>query len=638
MTGEGTTVLDHHFERLKPDGATLTALRAVALSDRSLLARRMLARLACPTDPEAPLAPGELRSDGRLHIAAAVVLATVLGTQPLEPWHRERALAIYDRLLDEGNEIVNAAHQSMHAQLMLHLGETERLREALRVYKNLERPIRRALETELFRLDHREDARGLLRRFQQFAGWADLDLHLRPADVPLLDRMELAGPPPVQGGQRISVIMSCYRPGLELLTSIRSVIAQTWQNWELLLVDDASGPESDALLAEAAALDPRVRLLRSDRNGGTYLARNLALKEAAGTFVTGLDSDDWAHPRWLEAQVEPMSRSREIVMTYSEGIRATGDLGLVLTPGRRLTEVRSTSIMYRRAEVLPELGRFDAIRKSADSEFRFRLVSRFGAKATASVPGRFTIVRQEAGTLSHGEIGEGWMHPARFAYESAFRHWHMAIRAGGDAYLGDDRPRALYAPRRIVDTATAPVTFDRLYLADWREWTGHHQALLKSARAVIAEGGSVAFAHLPRPWAFDLVKKPIAAEVLAFALEHSVEFVDRSAITVASVVVPDLEAEAALLVEQSDGIGAPVEVLDKRPVRVTAPRRPQRARRQPGPKALAALLAAAACAAVLGAVDATPFGPALLTGALVFAGGNAVLLAQTMASRLQRRY
>nr|BFF23314.1 hypothetical protein GCM10025732_12790 [Glycomyces mayteni] len=120
---------------------------------------------------------------GRLHCASAVALTRVLAVQPLEPWHRKRALELYDRVLDEGNEIVNAAHQGLHAELMFHFGQADRVADALAAYKNIDRPVRRALEAELHHPAPGEDTGEFLRRFQQFAAWADLDLELRDGDA-----------------------------------------------------------------------------------------------------------------------------------------------------------------------------------------------------------------------------------------------------------------------------------------------------------------------------------------------------------------------------------------------------------------------------------------------------------------------
>ena len=58
------------------------------------------------------------------------------------------------------------------------------------------------------------------------------------------------------------------------------MLAQTHGNLEILLVDDCSGPDFEDVFAQAEALDPRVRLLRQARNGGSYLGRNAALRVA----------------------------------------------------------------------------------------------------------------------------------------------------------------------------------------------------------------------------------------------------------------------------------------------------------------------------------------------------------------------
>lgn len=643
-TLEETAALDFCFGKPSNDKNSLHALKTVALSGKSRLARLMLSRLASPNDPTAPIRPGPLDCSGRLHCASAAVLATVLGTQPLEPWHRRRALELYDRLVSEGNEIVNSAHQGMHVQLMHYARQTERLRETLMAYRNIDRLTRRALEAELEFPGEKASPEAFLLRFQRFAAWADLRLGLRDGDAPLFDRIELNGLAPVHGGQRISVIMTCYEPGPELLTAVRSVRAQSWQNWELLLVDDASGPEYGEVLSEAAAIDPRVRVIRRERNGGTYAARNDALKTATGVFVTGIDSDDWAHPRWLEAQVEPLTRSREVRMTCSEGIRATSDLRLIVSPGRQLTEVRSTSIMYRRAEVHPELGYFDGIRKSADSEFRFRLVSRFGAEAVRFVPGRYTMVRQHEGTLSKGEIGEGWLHPARFAYESSFRHWHAAIRSGADnAYLGEEDSAPLYAPRRLADPDGSIDSCEHLYVADWRTWSKWQQALVQLAADAVDEGRVVAFAHYSRPWAQAGLKNPIVSQVLEFAREHGIEFVDPADIEAARVIVADQQTREALRYEFPDGIGASAEAIEKGAMRRTFATG-GRSVSQKSPLRLRTLLAiaiiagAGASAAALFTGVSKPLGQALAAGGLAFLSGAAVLAARRVRYKLLEHF
>lgn len=100
---------------------------------------------------------------------------------------------------------------------------------------------------------------------------------------------------PVADGPMISIIMPVYRPDVEhLREAIESVFRQTYENWELILVDDCSRDQGvRAQLEGAAGRDPeRVKLIVRSENGGISRATNDALAEAQGAFVAFLDHDD----------------------------------------------------------------------------------------------------------------------------------------------------------------------------------------------------------------------------------------------------------------------------------------------------------------------------------------------------------
>lgn len=107
----------------------------------------------------------------------------------------------------------------------------------------------------------------------------------------------------------ISVIMPAYNAEKYLPRSIGSVQAQTYENWELLVVDDGSADGSAALVERIAAQDPRVKLLRN-QHGGTARARNTALDVAKGEFLAFIDADDVFHPCFLQIAMEAMEREK----------------------------------------------------------------------------------------------------------------------------------------------------------------------------------------------------------------------------------------------------------------------------------------------------------------------------------------
>jgi len=99
---------------------------------------------------------------------------------------------------------------------------------------------------------------------------------------------------------RVSVLIPAYNAAHCIGQAIASVLAQTEQDFEILVVDDASSDATAALVEAAAADDPRIRLLRAPRNGGPGSARNRGIAAAAGEWIAPLDADDRFHPERLE--------------------------------------------------------------------------------------------------------------------------------------------------------------------------------------------------------------------------------------------------------------------------------------------------------------------------------------------------
>ena len=106
--------------------------------------------------------------------------------------------------------------------------------------------------------------------------------------------------PPRVRHVRVSVLIPAYNAEHCIGRAIGSVLAQTEQDFEILVIDDASSDTTAALVEAAAARDPRIRLLRARENGGPGLARNQGIAAASGEWVAPLDADDRFHPQRLE--------------------------------------------------------------------------------------------------------------------------------------------------------------------------------------------------------------------------------------------------------------------------------------------------------------------------------------------------
>lgn len=97
----------------------------------------------------------------------------------------------------------------------------------------------------------------------------------------------------------ISVIVPVYNTERYLPECLDSLLAQTYQNFELLLVDDGSPDQCWEILQQYAAQDARVRIFRKE-NGGVSSARNFGLRQAKGEYIGFVDSDDFVAPQYLE--------------------------------------------------------------------------------------------------------------------------------------------------------------------------------------------------------------------------------------------------------------------------------------------------------------------------------------------------
>lgn len=90
----------------------------------------------------------------------------------------------------------------------------------------------------------------------------------------------------------VSIIMPAYNAERFIGQSIESVLAQTYENWELVIADDCSQDNTAQIVAAYAQKDSRVRYYKLPENGGAAMARNLAIEKAQGRYLAFLDSDD----------------------------------------------------------------------------------------------------------------------------------------------------------------------------------------------------------------------------------------------------------------------------------------------------------------------------------------------------------
>lgn len=106
----------------------------------------------------------------------------------------------------------------------------------------------------------------------------------------------------------ISIIMPVYNSGLYLREMIDSILAQSYRNWELVLVDDGSKDNSGEICEQYASTDNRIRVIHQ-QNAGVGEARNTGLRHIQGDYVYFADSDDSMEPQMLQKMVDVVDRT-----------------------------------------------------------------------------------------------------------------------------------------------------------------------------------------------------------------------------------------------------------------------------------------------------------------------------------------
>jgi hypothetical protein len=330
----------------------------------------------------------------------------------------------------------------------------------------------------------------------------------------------LASAVPIQQvpcGPLISVIMVAHDAASTVIPAVASVLDQTWRHLELVIVDDASTDNTWSILNRLQAADERIRLLRNRVRVGPYVSRNRALQQAVrGSYITGHDADDWAHPSRLESQVRVLLESggkvranvAYMLRIKSDGRITTSDLSWFSPDGA--AKIAMVSAMFERHLLFEELGHWDGVHYGADAEMIGRAKTLLG-DGFVEVPIISMLCRDRAtglgksgynspatvrttasdgpGSLGRTNGGSGggiykvsvsWAESNRARYREAFERWHATVRATGDAYLPFIHEVRLF---QAPDGMAIDIRKVRL--------------LVMSSRKVLRHGDRTPWAHLP---------------------------------------------------------------------------------------------------------------------------------------------
>ncbi|WP_027339026.1 glycosyltransferase family 2 protein [Halonatronum saccharophilum] len=148
----------------------------------------------------------------------------------------------------------------------------------------------------------------------------------------------------------ISIVTPLYNSEDYISKTIESVLGQTHQNWELIIVDDCSSDNGVQIVRKYQKQDSRIKLIELKKNSGSAVARNTAIREADGRYIAFLDSDDLWHPQKLEKQIKFM-KDNNYAFSFTKYQHMTEESNLVnkyINVPERLS--------YRRALLINPIG------------------------------------------------------------------------------------------------------------------------------------------------------------------------------------------------------------------------------------------------------------------------------------------
>lgn len=392
-----------------------------------------------------------------------------------------------------------------------------------------------------------------LRHLNNYIGhFGAAQVRLHDGDT-LLDRFSTDHLPEITGAPLVSVIMPAWNAQKTIRAAAQSILAQTWRNLELLMVDDASEDGTWAAMQELAARDDRVKIFRNKINIGPYASKNIMLSMVRGEWVTGHDADDWAHPQRLEHHMAALLKSAtppRASVTFMVRLEADGMMDRFAPISDYsldgIARDAAISCTFRADFLRDSLGSWDNVRFGADSELISRTQALIGDEFI-KFPQISMLCMNLEGSLTnnatHGVDRTVGPSQVRRDYGAAWTEWHKTLKEskGENARLtfpplGDDvRPFA--AP----DAALVPLFKVRR----------NHAAL--TGRDSICDEAVTVICPSKRPWFAERVANMLKAQThknlhviyVAHGPGHDIEAARRGFDGLASVTIlefPDTNA------------------------------------------------------------------------------------------------
>lgn len=221
---------------------------------------------------------------------------------------------------------------------------------------------------------------------------------------------------------KVTILTPVYNNKHDIINAIKSVIKQTYKNWEMIVIDDCSTDGTYDLVAEFIKNSDHshnIHLLRNDVNSGPFISLNNGILKSTGEYICRIDSDDIIVPEYFEICAEFLEKNPDIICVHTLSKRVNADYNP--EKSKRREKYGEITLFYRKS-VIDNIGYYDSVRFAADSEFRERLYHAYGRDKIMKIAKITYLAKVRHGSITRTK--ETRDRNVRGQYVRYYRRWH----------------------------------------------------------------------------------------------------------------------------------------------------------------------------------------------------------------------
>ncbi|MDG5786699.1 glycosyltransferase [Evansella sp. AB-P1] len=341
--------------------------------------------------------------------------------------------------------------------------------------------------------------------------------------------------------KKVSVIIPAYNAEDMIGITLEGLLAQSWRNIEIVIVDDCSTDNTCDVISSYAEKDKRVKLFKKENNEGAYAARNTALQHVTGDFITIHDSDDWSHPQKIESQVRALINAPDCVAVVSYWSRVLEDMTFMgpWFPKGTYFERNLSSLLFNRS-VITKIGGWDEVRVTGDTEFLWRIQSVYGKESVLThepnVPLSFSLTSETSLTRSKATHVRTVKFGLRRVYREGANWWHTNSPPSKLYIDPKDHGRKFPAPIIMYHSRPDERNYDVIFVSDFSYEDEYFESTFYSIKgALTILGKKVGIIHWPR---YDLTQdEQLSQRIYQLANDENLD-----------IIVPGEEVSSDLVV------------------------------------------------------------------------------------------